>query len=373
VPPGTSTVEVKATDASGNVATNVYEISQAGAAESFTYDANGNLTSDGAKTYEWDAENRLTAVKQGGNMLASFTYDGLGRRSTKTTGGITAAYVYDSDDVAEERLSGADSGTVRYYHGAGVDDRFARQNAAGAINYLLADHLGSIVQETNSAGEVTLARSYDPWGNLDLTGASLSGPSFTGREWDAETGLYYYRARYYKPTLARFMTEDPIDFSGNPYRYVRNRPLVSVDPSGMVDLNIFKPGTKEWWPAEQVPSYGGEFSVAAHGAYRGGPERLYATTSLADPHSESQLAGKIRGHKKWKAGKPVRLWACNAALPKKVGASFAQRLADELCTDVWAPTGLIYFNDLRGLGFSRDWQADLTGDATWKKFKPSKK
>jgi YD repeat-containing protein len=64
----------------GNVRTNVYQVTQTGPTKSFTYDLNGNLTGDGVKTYEWDAVNRLVAVKQGGSTLASFTYDGNGRR-----------------------------------------------------------------------------------------------------------------------------------------------------------------------------------------------------------------------------------------------------------------------------------------------------
>jgi RHS repeat-associated protein len=221
---------------------------------------------------------------------------------------------------------------------------------------------------------VTFTREYDPWGNL-LQGAASGRYAYTGREWDPETQLYYYRARYYSPSLARFLSEDPAvnEAAPNAYVYVKNRPLTSTDPSGMVDLNLFQPGTREWWPAQKIPSYGGEFSVAAHGSYYGGPEKLYATTSLANPHTEEQLARKIRGDKRWKKGKAVRLWACNAALPKRSGPSYAQQLADQLCTDVTAPTGLIYFNDLRDKGFARDWQADLADGASWKRFRPQRK
>lgn len=235
VPPGTSSVVVTATDPRGNVSTKSYQVKESGSTTSYTYDLNGNLTSDGTKTYEWDAENRLTAVKQGTTALASFTYDGLGQRRLKVVGGTTRTYVYDGVHVAEERLSGAATGTIRYYHGASVDDWLARQNADGSINYFLADHLGSIVQETNSTGAVTLTRSYDPWGNLDTASTTTSGLAYTGREWDAEIGLYNYRARYYVAGVGRFLSEDPIGIAAGPnhYAYVDGDPINIGDPLGL--------------------------------------------------------------------------------------------------------------------------------------------
>lgn len=96
-----------------------------------------------------------------------------------------------------------------------------------------ADGLGSIVAMTDAAGNVTSRRQYDAWGNLEV-GADQPGYAFTGREWDPETGLYYYRARYYDPKVGRFLSEDPIGFAGgiNLYAYVGNNPIGWVDPTG---------------------------------------------------------------------------------------------------------------------------------------------
>jgi YD repeat-containing protein len=88
-----------------NVRTNTYQLTVTGAGMAYSYDLNGNLTGDGTKTFEWDAENRLTAVKQGAAALASFAYDGQGRRAQKTAGGVSRTYVYDDEGVIEERLS----------------------------------------------------------------------------------------------------------------------------------------------------------------------------------------------------------------------------------------------------------------------------
>jgi RHS repeat-associated protein len=221
----------------GNVRTNVYQVTQTGPTKSFTYDLNGNLTGDGTKTYEWDAANRLTAVKQGGSTLASFTYDGNGRRATKTAGGTTTTYVYDGAQFLEERPSAG--ATKRHVYGPGIDQPLA-QVSGGTTTYSVADHLGSVVRATDAAGAPTLTREYDPWGNL-LAGSATSGFAFTGREWDAEVQLAYYRARYYDPKVGRFLSEDPIGFAGgdnNFYAYVRNNPVNLIDPSGLQSADL---------------------------------------------------------------------------------------------------------------------------------------
>src|SRR5262249_35680752 len=204
VPAGTSTVAVTATDPSGNTRTNSYQITQSGATQAVTYDANGNLTSDGTRTFQWDAENRLTTVLQGSTTLATFTYDASGRRVQKIAGGVTHTYIYDGIDIAEERLS--TGVTLRHWHGLGVDRHLAVQDNAGGATYFVGDHLGSVTQAVDALGQVTLSRQYDPWGNL-VTGGSASGYAFTGREWDAEIQLYFYRNRYYSARLGRFMSE----------------------------------------------------------------------------------------------------------------------------------------------------------------------
>jgi RHS repeat-associated protein len=235
VPGGTSNLTVVATDASGNERTNTYTVPVGGASQSFAYDPNGNLTSDGTRTYQWDAENRLVAVLQGATTLASFTYDGKGRRTQKAVVGATHTYVYDDLNIVEERAS---SGQTLDYVQAGLDRPLAQRDQSSVVTYFVADHLGSIAQATNSIGTVALTREYDPWGNL-LQGSTTGGYAFTGREWDPEIGLYYYRARYYNSLVGRFLAEDTgrSEFHrGNLYSYVANRSIVGVDPTGHYTL-----------------------------------------------------------------------------------------------------------------------------------------
>ena len=196
-------------------------------------DANGNLTSEGTKTYFWNALNQLVEVKEGSTTIATFEYDGGRRRTEKAAGGLTHQYIYDAEDIVEERITGSSSDTIRYHHGVEIDEPLARTNGSSVTTYYLADHLGSIVQETNASGAVTLEREYDPWG-VAIQGASTSGYAFTGREWDAETGLAFYRARYYSPLAGRFLSDDPAGLIDGPNlsAYVRNGPTGAVDPTG---------------------------------------------------------------------------------------------------------------------------------------------
>jgi RHS repeat-associated protein len=134
--------------------------------------------------------------------------------------------------VAQERKSTGE--VLRYYEGPGIDQHLAVDGLPGGVNYYVSDHLGSIVRVTNASGDIVLSRDYDPFGRL-TAGSSQAGYGFTGRDWDVEAGLYYYRARNYDPDLGRFISEDPIGFESgeaNHYSYVSNNPTKFTDPAG---------------------------------------------------------------------------------------------------------------------------------------------
>ena len=146
-------------------------------------------------------------------------------------------------------------------HGPGVDEPLARIDGAGEVEFYHADGLGSIVRTTDSAGTIASTRRYDAWGNLEH-GADQPGYAFIGREWDPETGLYDYRARYYDPKVGRFISEDPIGFAGgvNFYGYVGGNPVLWRDPLGLLDPP--KGGLKgQLYPK----GYGGSVTIAWDG------------------------------------------------------------------------------------------------------------
>jgi RHS repeat-associated protein len=213
----------------------------------YTYDLNGNLTrktllATGNYTqFTYDAENRLVKVDEFAagsstpGATSTYRYDGLGRRIEKVGNGITRRYVYDAEDILLE-YDGANVLQARYIHGPGIDEPIAM--ARGGANYFYhQDGLGTVTELTDSGGGVAKSYAYDAYGNiLDQTGTVENPYTYTGREFDAETGLYYYRARYYDPRSGRFLRKDPIGFDGgdvNLYNYVLNSPTNKKDPVGL--------------------------------------------------------------------------------------------------------------------------------------------
>ena len=184
----------------------------------YTYDNNGNLLSKGdaggTTSYVWDLENRLTSVTlPGSGETVSFQYDPFGRRIFKSSPLGTTIFVYDGANVIEE-VSADGSWVALYTHALGIDEPLAMLRD-DAMSYYLADGLGSVTSLTDSKGNVTSTYQYDSFGNLTASTGSISNPfRYTGREFDAETGLYFYRARYYNPSIGRFISEDPIRFGG---------------------------------------------------------------------------------------------------------------------------------------------------------------
>ncbi len=197
----------------------------------FTYDANGDLGSDGPTSYTWDARRQLAGLS--GGASGSFAYDAVGRRRTKTVGGTTTQFLYDGANAVQE-LSGGGSPTANLVTGLSLDETFTRTESGGTRT-LLTDALGSTVALTDAAGTVQTQYTYAPFGATTVSGATSGQPAqFTGREQDG-TGLYYYRARYYDPRVQRFLSEDPLDFlagDANLYAYVFNAPTMYSDPTG---------------------------------------------------------------------------------------------------------------------------------------------
>lgn len=258
--------------------------------EGFTYDENGNRTNTGFQTglnnqllsdgtfnyeydgegnrikrteiatgavteYEYDHRNRLIRVtdraSEGGpaTQVVEFTYDVFGRRIAKSVDldgdGAQAAtidrFVYDGDHIALQ-FDGQGDLTTRYFHGPFIDQILGEETADNQVLWTLTDHQNTVRDLADSNGTILNHRTFDSFGSI----TSETNPNvdhifaYTGREFDQETGLSYYRARYYDNKAARFVSEDPIGFEGqdaNLYRYLGNSPANFVDPSGNFSFN----------------------------------------------------------------------------------------------------------------------------------------
>ncbi|HKR61293.1 MAG TPA: RHS repeat-associated core domain-containing protein [Pyrinomonadaceae bacterium] len=209
---------------------------------SFGYDTNGNLLSKtdagGSWIYAWDYENRLKQASKSGGVTVTYSYDALGRRAQRTnsTGGTTK-FVYDGADVVRD-LDGSGATTADYMNGPGIDNKL-RQTSGGTAAYYLYDHLGTTRALTDAGGNVTATLIYDSYGTVISSSASTRY-TYTGRENDSDTGLMYYRARWYGPQHGRFLSEDLIGLEGglNLYGYVGNNPLNFKDPFGRDLLGV---------------------------------------------------------------------------------------------------------------------------------------
>jgi RHS repeat-associated protein len=222
----------------------------------YTYDNEGNLVTKteiatGVVTeFTYDHRGRLTRVERrdaGGAILsaAEYTYDIFDRRIAKTVdsdgdgpqASETTRFVYDGEHVwADFDESG--SALARYLFGDQIDELLARHRAGEGTAWYLTDHLGTVRDIVDAAGALINHIDYDSFGNVVAESNPAAGDrfKFTGREFDAETGLYYYRARYYDAAIGRFLSEDPLGFDAgdaNLYRYVGNAPTIGTDPFGL--------------------------------------------------------------------------------------------------------------------------------------------
>jgi len=212
----------------------------------YAYDILGNLVgktdkaTGGHTGYTWDAVGQLVAIDLPDGTTATFRYDAFGRRIEKAHDGTVSRYIYDGAAILLE-FDGSNTLAARYSHGPGVDQPLAMERG-GESYYYLTDHQGSIRFLTDSTGAAVNRYEYDSFGRLLVREETVENPyAFTGREYDEESGLYYYRARYYDPEQGRFVSEDPLGYSGgdpNFYGYVGNDPVNRLDPNGLIFWDV---------------------------------------------------------------------------------------------------------------------------------------
>ena len=213
------------------------------AAVTYLYDANGNMTSDGTKCFEYNEANQLKKVKKcsDSQTIAEYVYDHMGKRVVKKeyeNGSLKRTIFSPSDEYETVKLAsnGATQNTVYY---KANDEVVAKKNPDGTKTFYHNDHLGSNSVLTNQAGTVVEKTSYEPYGEVK-SGGTKSKFGYTGQEKDNETGLNYYDSRYYDPHLQRFIQPDtwlPDVYDPqqlNRYSYANNNPLRYTDPSGHI-------------------------------------------------------------------------------------------------------------------------------------------
>ncbi len=209
----------------------------------FAYDANGSMTKKTETTtskvtsYQYDYDNRLKRIDYPDGTYSEYRYDPFGNRINKDVNGTVTWFVYDlmkplPDVIGEYDESG--SLTVAYTHGPGIDDVISMRRD-GSNYFYLKDALGSVASLTDATEASVNNYEYDSFGKVVNRTENVTNPyGYTGKRLDRESGLMYYRARYYDPSIGRFASEDLIRFYDNVnyYNYANNNPMRYVDPDG---------------------------------------------------------------------------------------------------------------------------------------------
>ncbi len=187
--------------------------------------------------YTYDLLNRLTEVAKNGTVVADYGYSPEGLREVKRSAGVTTHYVFEgTEPLFEKRIS---DGRIRSYvyalgkHLARVDGAIGDPDAK--IYYYHTDQVGSVKAVTDQSGNEVYNADYMPFGSrFEKEGEFDESHGFTGKEYDSDTGLYYFNARWYDQEIGRFISEDQISDPNNPnlYAYVANNPLAKTDVTG---------------------------------------------------------------------------------------------------------------------------------------------
>jgi RHS repeat-associated protein len=245
---GANALTVTVTDVSGNIATQVVNVTvMSGQPVSIGYDANGNQTTHNGWAMTYDRENRLASASSA-SLAVSYHYDALGRLIERIAVNSTNRLYYAGWQLIAE-YDGTGALQKKYVYGPGIDEP-VRMTSGGVNYYYHADGLGSVTEITSSTGQLVESYRYDVYGGPTilapdsrlLTSSAIGNRLlFTGRDYDLDTGWYNYRYRYYNPALGRFVQPDPIRTKSgwNLYRYCRNNPVNASDPRGLCESNFW--------------------------------------------------------------------------------------------------------------------------------------
>jgi RHS repeat-associated protein len=211
--------------------------------DGYTYDADGNLLSDGTTTYTYDAENRVISATNSSSGTSTYVYNADGQRVRKTVAGVITDFLYDLNGNQVAAVNGSGTWIRGEVYAAGRHFATYSGGTSGTTYFNFADHLGTERARATVGGTVAETCTSLPFGDwLTCTGVDPSPMHFTGQEHDGETGLDHFPARYYGGSLGRFMSPDPTGIflgnlndpqSLNLYSYVRNNPLSLIDPLGL--------------------------------------------------------------------------------------------------------------------------------------------
>jgi len=204
-----------------------------------TFDNNGNLIFDGVRAFKYDAFNRIIEVKIGTIILAEYQYDAFNRRVVKEVDAdlnrsfdLITKLLYDGFRCIEE-LNGSDVLVQDYVYGSLYIDEVILQRTGVTDYYFTYDYRYSVTSLTNNAGSIFESYDYKVYGERTASGSGLTTVGYTGQRHDSETGLMYFKNRYYSTSLGSFVTKDPLGYVDGLSMYLGYFGGQWVDPSGL--------------------------------------------------------------------------------------------------------------------------------------------
>jgi len=202
--------------------------------ESFNYDDNGNLITQGDTTYSYNAQNQLIRVTTPTSTI-EYSYDANNNRITKSINNQTTHYLVDNNTRYAQVINESNAtDTISYTYG----NDLINHTTNSSTYYYHTDALGSTRSLTNSSSTLEESYNYTPYGKLLDSNATKTKFLYTGEFFDSESDNYYLRARYYNPNTTRFISRDSYDGTANNpitlnhYAYGNSNPTMFVDPSG---------------------------------------------------------------------------------------------------------------------------------------------
>jgi RHS repeat-associated protein len=204
----------------------------------YLYDDNGNRIEDEHHTYQWDLENRLVGIgyKAEPQRATEMRYDGLGHRVAiieKLNDTVTSEirYTWCGSQICMARDQ--DDQPIAYYFNEG--SFYPKTNQR---HYYARDHLGSVRDVLDQAGNNLARYDYDPYGKLTNNPTTPPEFGYAGMQYHAPSGLYLTLYRVYDPKDGRWLSRDPIEEEGgiNLYAYVGGNPVNAIDPSGLLKV-----------------------------------------------------------------------------------------------------------------------------------------
>lgn len=244
--------------------------------EEFEYDNAGRITrrideNCGNTDYVFDDRGLLVTVRRPGNLIVDFRYDALGVRKAKivnndgvvTTTYFVTANIFGLPQVLME-VDGSIQSTATYVYGG--SRQFIEEGITGSSYYKLHDgHVGSVTHVLDQNATIVAVKTYDAFGGgATNNGGQIGNTGFSGEVFDEEIALIYLRARYYEPSLGRFVSADPYwgrlqePITQNRYIYVKNNPLQNTDPTGL-DTTF-----SQSCVSAGVVGYGGSICLSSH-------------------------------------------------------------------------------------------------------------